>query len=215
MCASQAGVAVYSLNTPWEPRELLNVDTIFSVPYGTSAREERRSFKNVRSDVLLEGGRFSFRNHNPPSLAIRNQRLNIRDGECDVDAMLQHYTNHPTTPPFIARTLIQRMTTSNPSPRYVAAVATAFKTGVYHGIGDGARGDLAATTAAIVLDREAQSGELEHGANHGGLREPLLKVIHMLRALELETAADAAGQHQELCRAGGVQRRERFQLLSA
>ena len=149
------------------------------------------------------------------SAVARHPQSALKHSRRDVDAMLQHYTNHPTTPPFIARTLIQRMTTSNPSPRCVAAVATAFKTGVYQGIGDGARGDLAATTAAIVLDREAQSGELEHGANHGGLREPLLKVIHMLRALELETAADAAGQHQELCRAGGVQRRERFQLLSA
>ena len=47
----------------------------------------------------------------------------------ETDALLDHLFFHPNTPPFIAHRLIQRMTTSNPSPKYVKAVATAFSTG--------------------------------------------------------------------------------------
>lgn len=48
-----------------------------------------------------------------------------------------------------------------------------------------ARGDMAATIAAIFLDREAQSYVLDNDPVHGGFREPLIKLIHVLRALEL------------------------------
>ena len=47
----------------------------------------------------------------------------------ETDALIDHLFFHPNTPPFIAHRLIQRMTTSNPSPKYVKAVATAFTTG--------------------------------------------------------------------------------------
>ena len=64
------------------------------------------------------------------------------------------------------RSLIQRFTTSNPSPRYVEAVANAFRNGSFvdawsgeaFGGGGGQYGDLAATTAAILLDREVGRG---------------------------------------------------------
>ena len=53
------------------------------------------------------------------------------------------------------------MTTSNPSPRYVRTVVEAFRTGTYDGVTySGKYGCLAATTAAILLDREARSSEV-------------------------------------------------------
>ena len=49
----------------------------------------------------------------------------------ETEALLEHLFLHPNTAPFIAHRLIQRMTTSNPSPKYVKAVATAFSTGTH------------------------------------------------------------------------------------
>ena len=59
--------------------------------------------------------------------------------------------NHPNTPPFIGKQLIQKTVTSSPTPGYVARVAAVFKDN-----GNGVRGDLAAVTRAILLDPEAR-----------------------------------------------------------
>ena len=76
------------------------------------------------------------------------------------------------------------MTTSNPSPRYVRTVVEAFRTGTYDGVTySGNYGCLAATTAAILLDREARSREVMMDPHHGLLREPILKVLHFMRAM--------------------------------
>ena len=50
----------------------------------------------------------------------------------------------------------------------------------------GEYGDMGATIAAIVLDREARSTVLDADPAAGTLREPLVKVIHALRALEFK-----------------------------
>jgi hypothetical protein len=86
----------------------------------------------------------------------------------------------------LAYRFIQRFGVSNPSPRYTKAVATAFRDGVYQGIGSGKYGDLGATFAAVLLDREARSAALDLDPTSGQLREPLLKVVHMMRSLELK-----------------------------
>jgi hypothetical protein len=83
----------------------------------------------------------SFRN--PPSLFTRGDYAS-HDAEHETEALLDAYVNHDNTPPFVAKTLIQRFVTSNPSPRYVKAVSTAFKTGKHNDFGAGKRGDLAA-----------------------------------------------------------------------
>merc|ERR1711871_193208 len=76
------------------------------------------------------------------------------------------------------------MVTSNPSPRYVKAAVEAFKTGSYDGVSySGKYGDLGATVAAIFLDPEARSTTLDADPLHGSLREPLMKVIHVLKSL--------------------------------
>lgn len=67
-----------------------------------------------------------------------------------IDICLNHIFNHPTLPPFIAKSLIKFFVTSNPSPQYVRRVAEKFVDN-----GNGVRGDLASVTKAILLDREA------------------------------------------------------------
>lgn len=85
---------------------------------------------------------------------------------------------HPNTGPFLARQLIQRMVTSNPSPGYIYRVARAFDDN-----GAGVRGDLGAVVRAVLLDYEARSATVAESASFGKLREPVLRVTGLLRSL--------------------------------
>ena len=79
----------------------------------------------------------------------------------ETDALIDHIFYHPNVAPFIGYRLIQRLVTSNPSPRYVQAVSTAFSTGSYNGkVYSGTYGDLGAAVAAVLLDKEATSDVL-------------------------------------------------------
>jgi cullin-associated NEDD8-dissociated protein 1 len=50
---------------------------------------------------------------------------------------------------------------------------------------------MEALVAAIMLDREARSITLDDDSNHGRAREPLLKVLHMFRSMDLSTISGA------------------------
>lgn len=71
--------------------------------------------------------------------------------EKDLKDALDNVFNHPNVGVFIGKQLIQRLVTSNPSPQYIARVASAFNDN-----GAGVRGDLKAVTRAILLDSEAR-----------------------------------------------------------
>ena len=96
-------------------------------------------------------------------------------------ALIRALVNHPNTPPFIAKQLIQKTVTSSPTPGYVARVAAVFKDN-----GKGVRGDLAAVTRAILLDPEAR-GARKIDREYGRLREPVLLWTAMLRGLDVTT----------------------------
>ncbi|GIX33777.1 MAG: hypothetical protein KatS3mg125_1733 [Lysobacterales bacterium] len=91
---------------------------------------------------------------------------------------LDNVFHHPNVGPFIARRLIQRFTTSNPSPAYVGRVAAVFAND-----GQGVRGNLKAVVRAILMDPEARRPELAP-SHFGKLREPLLRMTQMFRALD-------------------------------
>eukprot|EP00966_Prymnesium_polylepis_P151400 3498426-Prymnesium_polylepis.1 len=71
--------------------------------------------------------------------------VRARDATAETEVVLEHLLYHPNTAPFIAHRLIQRLTTSNPSPRYLGVVSTAFRTGTYGGKAFGGYGSLGAT----------------------------------------------------------------------
>lgn len=96
----------------------------------------------------------------------------------DVQDAIDNLVEHPNTGPFIARQLIQRLVTSNPSDGYVTRVAAAFVNN-----GAGVRGDMVAVVKAILLDPEARNPGFITDPEHGKLREPFLRVAHTLRAL--------------------------------
>ena len=60
----------------------------------------------------------------------------------------------------------------------------AFKDGTYEGIGDGKYGNLKAMVAAIVLDREARNPVLDADPTFGSFREPLIKFVGFMRAMD-------------------------------
>lgn len=114
----------------------------------------------------------------------------VPHGEHETDALIDHLFEHENTPPFVALHMIKRFVTSNPSPRYVELVASAFIEGAFNGITySGKRGDMKAAMAAVLLDGEARASILDADPTHGKFQEPLLKVIKMMRALEF-TAVD-------------------------
>lgn len=82
---------------------------------------------------------------------------------------------------------------SNPSPKYTSIVSHAFKTGTYskNGIdfGTGNYGDMAATIAAIYLDDAARDVILDTDITSGTLKEPILKVIALMRSMEFVSKA--------------------------
>jgi uncharacterized protein (DUF1800 family) len=96
----------------------------------------------------------------------------------DLDAALDNIFRHPNVGPFVARHLIKRLVTSNPSPAYVGRIAATFANN-----GMGTRGDLGATVRAILLDPEARTLPTL-ASNKGKLREPLLRLSHLWRALD-------------------------------
>jgi len=116
-------------------------------------------------------------------------------GEQSIDMALDEIFGHPNMAPFIGRQLIQRFTSSNPAPSYVQRVATAFEAGQFtlpdgSGVGTGARGDLAATIAAVLLDADALLDPASVPPNRGKIREPIIRFVNWARAFN-EMTPDA------------------------
>ena len=208
-CTSRPGVAIHVKGASSSPSEF-DADTIFEITSASAGRPGPKWAKyllNRKSVVYVGGTRtgdgavYSFRNAPTfnPSQGIRkesNSPFNTEDftkarAQYETTALIDHLLEHPNTAPFVAYRLIQRLTTSNPSPRYVEVVSTAFATGAYGGnTYSGVYGDLEATVAAILLDREARASILDSDPTHGQLREPMIKVFHMLRAMDFSTEQD-------------------------
>jgi uncharacterized protein (DUF1800 family) len=95
----------------------------------------------------------------------------------EVDAAIDFLFNHPNTPPFISHLLIQRFTTSNPSPSYISRVAAKFINN-----GQGVRGDMKAIIKAILLDPEARSVSSYMQEHNGKVREPFIRMTQLARS---------------------------------
>jgi uncharacterized protein (DUF1800 family) len=97
--------------------------------------------------------------------------------EKDMKDALDNIFNHPNVGPYIGRQLIQRLVTSNPSPAYIARVAT-----VFNNNGSGVRGDLKAVVRAVLIDPEARDLSKLAEAGWGKQREPVVRFANYLRA---------------------------------
>ncbi len=106
------------------------------------------------------------------------------DPNGDLKIALDTLFNHPNTPPFVSKQLIQRLVTSNPSPAYVQRVATVFANN-----GSGVRGDMAAVVKAILTDTEARDLTVASGATFGKVREPVVRLVNWIRAFKAQSAS--------------------------
>ena len=101
------------------------------------------------------------------------------DGKTALKIALDALFNHPNVGPFFGRQMIQRLVCSDPSPAYVARVAT-----VFNNNGKNVRGDLAAVFKAILLDSEATSAAGLTSTTFGKLREPMVRTAQWARTFK-------------------------------
>ncbi|RZL02869.1 MAG: DUF1800 domain-containing protein [Rubrivivax sp.] len=105
--------------------------------------------------------------------------------QASLKAALDRLAGHPNAAPFFAKQLIQRLVTSNPSPAYVQRVTTAFRS---------SGGGIKATVKAVLLDQEARDMALQSASGQGKVREPLVRVMHLLRAIPHTSDAYSAAK---------------------
>lgn len=115
-------------------------------------------------------------------------------GEQSINLALDHIIAHPNVGPFVGRQLIQRFVTSNPEPDYIGRVAAAFDAGVYtlpdgNTVGEGDKGDLKATIAAVLFDADAEFDEVSVSDTFGKVREPIIRLAHFMRAFDADMSA--------------------------
>ena len=113
-------------------------------------------------------------------------------GEQAMQIALDSLFLHPNVAPFVAQHLIQRLVTSNPSPAYIARVATVFNSNQ-----NGERGQLADVVKAILLDPEARAAPSEQSPQFGKIKEPLVRGVQMVRAFGIQTVATLEPQWPE------------------
>jgi hypothetical protein len=96
--------------------------------------------------------------------------------QVDLAGALNNLATHPNTAPFISKQFIERLVKSNPSPAYVARVASAFAQ---------SGGDMPTMLTAILLDQEARANDAggNDQATDGHLQEPALMFPAYIRAL--------------------------------
>ena len=104
-------------------------------------------------------------------------------GAAALKTALDTLFNHPNVGPFVCKQLIQRLVTSNPTPGYVARVAS-----VFNNNGAGVRGDMRAVITAILLDDQARAPTGLTRLTFGKLREPMLRFVQWGRTFGIHSA---------------------------
>lgn len=95
-----------------------------------------------------------------------------QSGEEDVQQTLDALSEHKNVPPFISYRLIQRLTTSNPSPAYLSRVTTCWNR---------CDGEMGRVVKAILLDPEVRGGGMNPEFS-GKVREPIIRMTHIMRS---------------------------------
>jgi len=100
-------------------------------------------------------------------------------GMQDISQTLDHLSSHPNTAPFIAKSLIKFLTTSNPSGGYVQRVVNVFN--------PFEENNFQKVIKAILLDPEARTCQPTEAYTFGKLREPLVRYMNFLKAFPLQS----------------------------
>jgi len=129
-------------------------------------------------------------NHDTGSKQLLNDVVEAPNLDMNTDLMnaLHNVFMHPNVGPFIGKQLIQKLVTGDPSPQYVARIAS-----VFNDNGSGVRGDMQAVVQSILLDPEAR-GDVKLDPGYGKLREPVLFIAAAGRAVNTATDGVYFGQ---------------------
>ncbi|SPJ29285.1 DUF1800 family protein [Falsiruegeria mediterranea] len=130
--------------------------------------------------------------HDRRSKSLLNGRLTLPGGQkgpAEIRVAVEQLVAHPSTAPFIARNLINRLVTSNPSPDYIRTVSKAF----------GPTGDLKATLEAVLtypLANEVSDKRLptarkvkDKMVQSQKLKSPLHRVTQLLLAFNAQNTS--------------------------
>jgi uncharacterized protein (DUF1800 family) len=160
--------------TGWDFDQTQNVNTI---PPGSS--------RNIPNTVYTRiPMRLTASNHSTLAATFLGTTVPAdTDGVAALKTALDTLFNHPNVGPFFGKQMIQRLVTSNPSPAYVARVASAFNNN-----GAGVRGDLQAVFSAVLLDDEARSPAGLTHSGFGKLREPIVRMVQWGRTFGITSA---------------------------
>jgi uncharacterized protein (DUF1800 family) len=123
--------------------------------------------------------------HDNTAKVVLGATIQTGSAEGDLDLALQTIeaskaasSSLPNIAPFVSLRLIQHLVTSNPTPAYVAHVATVFAQ---------SGGDLKQTVTAILTDPAAGDDGSTLAPSQGRLTEPVLFTVALLRALNATT----------------------------
>ena len=100
-----------------------------------------------------------------------------QSGMTDINQTISHLANHDNTAPFIAKSLIRFLTTSNPSGSYVTDVAAVFN--------PAATNNFQEVIRTILLHPEARDCTISPAYTFGKLREPMVRQLNFLKAFHL------------------------------
>lgn len=133
------------------------------------------------------GEKMLFIDNNVPLVIPAATETTESQAENELRTVIDAIVAHSSTSPFIARRLIQRFVTSNPSQGYIERVAIAF----------GQVGDMKSAIKAILLDPEARAPTVLSSTTFGKFKEPLLHLTSLMRLLSLQSKL-SLGEGDEL-----------------
>lgn len=122
-----------------------------------------------------------------PQCSNASGATNIACAQSDLTIGLDNIYNHANVAPFLSKQLIQHLVTSNPSPAYVARVATVFNNNRTSPT------QMREVVRAILLDPEAR-GDVKTDPNYGKLREPIQYITNILRGFNAASDGVLAGR---------------------
>ncbi len=129
-----------------------------------------------------------FTDHQSTIVLPENSEQTAETAMLEFEKAINAIVAHQSTAPFISRQLIQRLVTSNPSPEYIARVASKFNL----------QGDLTAVVKAILLDPEARNPNALKSSTFGKIKEPILQMTAILRLFEAASQVPLGTQNNGL-----------------
>jgi uncharacterized protein (DUF1800 family) len=157
--------------------------------YATSTGGSASKFPNGTANYTMPMAAVESAHDTNAKILLAGTTLPVgQTAEQDLAGALQNIFNQPNVGPFVCRQLIQHLTSSNPSPAYVSRVSAIFANN-----GSNVRGDMKAVITAILLDPEARAGDTDVKAEGGHLREPVLWLTDVMRALNFTNNDVTAG----------------------